>query len=173
MGVRKGRPGAGMECGSERDNRKGRCLRASLPGPLDHVPAHMLKPPPCLPLPCCARLPVSLQAIQAHRVGHWMWQRGRKSLAVALQSRMSEVFGVDIHPAATLGWGVMMDHATGGCLAGAAECRRTGCCSWPQPENHSPIETRATCRCLLFLLCCSEVACPSHPLLFPCHVQAL
>lgn len=30
-----------------------------------------------------------------------------------LQSRMSEVFGVDIHPAARLGWGVMMDHATG------------------------------------------------------------
>lgn len=53
------------------------------------------------------------QALQAHRVGHWMWQRGRKSLAVALQSRMSEVFGVDIHPAARLGWGVMMDHATG------------------------------------------------------------
>ncbi|EFN55278.1 hypothetical protein CHLNCDRAFT_35524 [Chlorella variabilis] len=53
------------------------------------------------------------QAIQAHRVGHWMWQRGRKALAVALQSRMSEVFGVDIHPAAQLGWGVMMDHATG------------------------------------------------------------
>ena len=112
-----------MECGSERDNRKGRCLRASLPGPLDHVPAHMLKPPPCLPLPCCARLPVSLQAIQAHRVGHWMWQRGRKSLAVALQSRMSEVFGVDIHPAATLGWGVMMDHATGGWVAGWAAGR--------------------------------------------------
>jgi serine O-acetyltransferase len=54
------------------------------------------------------------QALQAHRVAHWMWARGRKSLAVALQSRMSEVFGVDIHPAATLGWGIMMDHATGG-----------------------------------------------------------
>lgn len=53
------------------------------------------------------------QAIQAHRVGHWMWMRGRKALAVALQSRMSEVFGVDIHPAARIGWGVMMDHATG------------------------------------------------------------
>ncbi|KAL4428115.1 hypothetical protein ABPG75_002204 [Micractinium tetrahymenae] len=53
------------------------------------------------------------QAIQAHRVSHWMWQRGRRALAVALQSRMSEVFGVDIHPAARIGWGVMMDHATG------------------------------------------------------------
>jgi serine O-acetyltransferase len=42
-----------------------------------------------------------------------MWNRGRKALAVALQSRMSEVFGVDIHPAAQIGWGVMMDHATG------------------------------------------------------------
>jgi serine O-acetyltransferase len=54
------------------------------------------------------------QAIQAHRVSHWMWKRGRRPLAVALQSRMSECFGVDIHPAATLGWGIMMDHATGG-----------------------------------------------------------
>ena len=42
-----------------------------------------------------------------------MWLRGRRALAVALQSRMSEMFDVDIHPAATLGWGLMMDHATG------------------------------------------------------------
>lgn len=40
-----------------------------------------------------------------------------------LQSRMSEVFGVDIHPAARIGWGVMMDHATGAhCLAGHGLC---------------------------------------------------
>ena len=52
------------------------------------------------------------QAIQVHRVAHWMWKRGRRALAVALQSRMSEVFSVDIHPAATIGRGILMDHAT-------------------------------------------------------------
>lgn len=53
------------------------------------------------------------QAIQVHRIAHWMWQNNRKSLALALQSRMSEVFGVDIHPGATLGRGLMIDHASG------------------------------------------------------------
>jgi serine O-acetyltransferase len=53
------------------------------------------------------------QALQAHRVAHWMWVHGRRSLALALQSRMSEVFAVDIHPAARVGRGVMIDHATG------------------------------------------------------------
>ena len=53
------------------------------------------------------------QAIQVQRIAHWMWKKGRKALALALQSRMSEVFDVDIHPGATLGKGLMMDHASG------------------------------------------------------------
>lgn len=53
------------------------------------------------------------QALQSHRIAHWLWQRGRKALALAVQSRSSEVFHVDIHPAATIGRGVMIDHATG------------------------------------------------------------
>lgn len=53
------------------------------------------------------------QAIQVHRVAHWMWLKGRRALALALQSRVSEVFGVDIHPGAVFGRGIMMDHATG------------------------------------------------------------
>lgn len=53
------------------------------------------------------------QAIQCQRVAHWMWRRGRSALAVALQSRMSEVFSVDIHPAARIGKGILLDHATG------------------------------------------------------------
>lgn len=53
------------------------------------------------------------QAIQVQRIAHWMWKNDRKSLAVALQSRMSEVFDVDIHPGATLGKGLMIDHASG------------------------------------------------------------
>jgi serine O-acetyltransferase len=51
-------------------------------------------------------------ALQSHRVAHWLWQQGRHTLAFHLQSRVSERFGVDIHPAAQIGHGVMIDHAT-------------------------------------------------------------
>lgn len=53
------------------------------------------------------------QSIQAHRVAHHLWKNGRKDLALYLQSRNSEVFGVDIHPACVIGKGIMFDHATG------------------------------------------------------------
>ena len=52
-------------------------------------------------------------ALETHRVAHWLWQRGRESLALFFQNRMSCVYGVDIHPAARLGKGIMLDHATG------------------------------------------------------------
>lgn len=52
-------------------------------------------------------------AIQAHRINHWLWQHGRRTLAYFLQNRASEVFGVDIHPAARFGEGIMFDHGTG------------------------------------------------------------
>jgi len=52
-------------------------------------------------------------ALQSYRVSHFLWQRGRRHLAQHLQSRSSEVLGVDIHPAARLGCGIMIDHATG------------------------------------------------------------
>ena len=51
------------------------------------------------------------QAIQAYRVGHWLWSIGRTDLAYFVQMRVSEVFGVDIHPAARVGRGIMVDHA--------------------------------------------------------------
>ena len=51
------------------------------------------------------------QAIQAYRVGHALWRDGRKDLAYFFQSRISEVFGIDIHPAAVIGRGLMIDHA--------------------------------------------------------------
>ncbi|WP_323762685.1 serine O-acetyltransferase [Maricaulis sp.] len=51
-------------------------------------------------------------ALQAHRVGHWLWSQGRQTLAFHLQSRVGERFGLDIHPAARIGRGVMLDHAT-------------------------------------------------------------
>ncbi|MBV1788998.1 serine O-acetyltransferase [Marinobacterium sp. D7] len=53
------------------------------------------------------------QALQAYRVAHWMWQQGRRPLALYIQSRVSTIFQVDIHPAAQIGFGVMFDHATG------------------------------------------------------------
>ena len=53
------------------------------------------------------------QALQAHRVAHWLWNQGRKTLAQYVQSRVSEVLQVDINPAARIGKGIMIDHATG------------------------------------------------------------
>lgn len=51
--------------------------------------------------------------IQAQRVSHKLWNQSRRPLALALQSRISDVFAVDIHPAAQIGKGVLFDHATG------------------------------------------------------------
>ena len=51
------------------------------------------------------------QAIQAYRVGHWLWRQGRHDLAYFIQMRVSEIFGIDIHPAARVGRGIMIDHA--------------------------------------------------------------
>jgi serine O-acetyltransferase len=51
------------------------------------------------------------QAVQAYRVGHWLWDQGRRDLSYFVQMRVSEVFGVDIHPAARIGRGIMIDHA--------------------------------------------------------------
>lgn len=52
-------------------------------------------------------------ALQAYRIGHWLWAQDRKALAIYLQNQVSVAFGVDIHPAATIGCGIMLDHATG------------------------------------------------------------
>jgi serine O-acetyltransferase len=51
-------------------------------------------------------------ALQAYRVAHWLWLQGRHALAVHLQNRISEAFGVDVHPAARIGSGVLIDHGT-------------------------------------------------------------
>ena len=52
-------------------------------------------------------------SLQAQRVANWLWRHDRRPLALYLQSRMSELFQVDIHPATTIGKGVFIDHATG------------------------------------------------------------
>jgi serine O-acetyltransferase len=51
-------------------------------------------------------------ALESHRVAHWLWQHDRKPLAFFLQNRISETFGVDIHPAARIGQGILIDHGT-------------------------------------------------------------
>ncbi|UWR21032.1 serine O-acetyltransferase [Sulfitobacter sp. S190] len=67
--------------------------------------------------PACHRLlqPIlyfkGYQAIQAYRVGHYLWTQGKFDLAYFFQMRISEIFGVDIHPAARIGKGIMIDHA--------------------------------------------------------------
>lgn len=52
-------------------------------------------------------------ALQTHRVAHWLWEHSRQTLALHLQSQASQVFGVDIHPAARVGRGIFVDHGTG------------------------------------------------------------
>lgn len=53
------------------------------------------------------------QALQTQRIAHWLWGQGRETVAFYLQSRMSEIFQVDIHPATRIGSGVFIDHGTG------------------------------------------------------------
>ena len=53
------------------------------------------------------------QALQASRVAHWLWTQGRETLAFHFQSRISELFQIDIHPGARLGAGLFLDHGTG------------------------------------------------------------
>jgi len=52
-------------------------------------------------------------AIQTHRLAHWLWNQGRRDFALYLQSRSSAVFQTDINPAARIGKGIFVDHATG------------------------------------------------------------
>ena len=52
-------------------------------------------------------------AIQTHRLTHWLWRKGRRDFANYLQSRSSSVFQCDINPAARIGRGIFLDHATG------------------------------------------------------------
>lgn len=52
------------------------------------------------------------QSLTAYRIAHHLWIQNRRELALYLQSIISQVFAVDIHPAARIGAGVLFDHAT-------------------------------------------------------------
>jgi serine O-acetyltransferase len=53
------------------------------------------------------------QALQTHRVSHWLWKNDRGTLALFLNSRLNSVYNIDIHPGAKLGTGILIDHGTG------------------------------------------------------------
>lgn len=69
--------------------------------------------PACTSYAHCLLYFKGFHAIETHRISHEMWNRGQKFLAFALQSRMSQVFGVDIHPGARLGSAILLDHGNG------------------------------------------------------------
>ena len=88
----------------EREPELGIAARADLVAVLDRDPATLRLLQPLLYFK-------GFQAIQAHRLAHWLWRRERRDLAYLIQMRTSEAFGVDIHPGARMGKGVFIDHA--------------------------------------------------------------
>jgi len=88
------------------DPRLGEIFRADIGAILDRDPATTRAIEPVLYFK-------GFHALQAHRLAHWYWTHDRRDLALYLQSRSSEVFQTDIHPAAQIGRGVFLDHATG------------------------------------------------------------
>jgi len=91
---------------AERDASLGEAIRADILAVADRDPA-------------CQRLiePVlyfkGFHALQTHRLAHALWKEGRRDFALYLQSRSSAVFQTDINPAARIGKGIFLDHATG------------------------------------------------------------
>lgn len=62
-----------------------------------------------------------VHALWAHRVSHALWRRGARLPARMISSATRSVTGVDIHPAATIGRRVFIDHATGVVIGATAE----------------------------------------------------
>ncbi|GMI84301.1 SERINE ACETYLTRANSFERASE 52, SERINE ACETYLTRANSFERASE 5, serine acetyltransferase 1;1 [Hibiscus trionum] len=75
--------------------------------------AARVRDPACVSFSHCLLNYKGFLACQAHRVAHKLWAQSRRPLALALHSRISDVFAVDIHPAAKIGKGILFDHATG------------------------------------------------------------
>ncbi len=90
----------------EDDNSLGMIFRADLAAIYDRDPACTRYLDPLLYFK-------GFHALVTHRFAHALWKRGRRDFALYLQSQSSRFFGVDIHPAARFGQGIMLDHATG------------------------------------------------------------
>lgn len=88
------------------DEEVRRAIRADLKAVKERDPA-------CISYAHCFLNFKGFLACQAHRVAHKLWSQGRIVMALLIQSRVSEVFAVDIHPGAKLGHGVVLDHGTG------------------------------------------------------------
>ena len=88
-----------------RDSSLGDAFRADLLAVADRDPACLRMMEPLLYFK-------GFHALQTHRLAHAMLKAGRRDFALLLQSRASSVFGVDINPAARIGKGVFLDHAT-------------------------------------------------------------
>ncbi|WP_072391991.1 serine O-acetyltransferase [Hyphomicrobium sp. CS1GBMeth3] len=84
----------------------GRAFRADLAAVLERDPACTRYLEPFLYFK-------GFHALVTHRFAHELWRQGRRDFALYLQSQASRMFAVDIHPAARLGKGLMLDHATG------------------------------------------------------------
>ena len=84
----------------------GRAFRADLAAVLERDPATTRYIEPFLYFK-------GFHALVTHRFAHELWRQGRRDFALYLQSQASRMFAVDIHPAARLGKGLMLDHATG------------------------------------------------------------
>ena len=88
-----------------RDSAFGEAFRADLLAVADRDPACLRMMEPLLYFK-------GFHALQTHRLAHAMLKAGRRDFAMLLQSRSSSVFGVDINPAARIGKGLFLDHAT-------------------------------------------------------------
>ena len=84
----------------------GTALRADLSAVLDRDPA-------CHSFVEAFLYYKGFHALECYRIAHWLWRQDRKAMALFFQSRISQLFAVDIHPAAQMGRGIMIDHATG------------------------------------------------------------
>ena len=95
-----------FEAAMAADPEIGAAARADLSAVLERDPA-------CQTLAEAFLYYKGFQALQCYRVAHHLWTVDRRPLALFFQSRISQLFAVDIHPAAKLGRGIMIDHATG------------------------------------------------------------
>ena len=100
------------------------------------------------------------QALQSHRVAHCLWKNGKNVLAHFLQSQVSQIFQIDIHPNATLGEGIMLDHGTGIVMGETAMVRSCHACTGIviaifSPWNH-------TTHCCFVIPFCSSIHLSNH-----------
>lgn len=77
------------------------------------VAAFKERDPACVGYSHALLLFKGFHALESHRIQHALWNRGQRLMALAMQSRISAVFSMDIHPAARLGKGILIDHGTG------------------------------------------------------------